>query len=421
MTCRIISAYETGIANPSVAGDAECDTISTVASGTLTADSINTPGTLYALKAATGGSSGTSYRELDWGSDDPIIYLMARVMFPTVPSAITAWLAVTDSTPTQLFSLRVNASGFWQVQCNANSTTYTSTLNKPVANTFHRIEFKFDITNGALSFKIDGQVDSDLTKTGLTLGSAKPRRVRVGVVEAQTNAPIRYMADLIVNEAATSPNNSWVGKAYVRALHLVSTDASGGNWTVVGGLGNDYGAVYIEPWDTSTSRMIKSSTGSQEDRMVVHPLGTTTGPTIIGLCPMVRQARNVAGNAAGCTINIRSGSTDGTLSSSFDSGSTTFKTFRGVIAEVDPATSAAWALTAVNSAILRIVKDAGANQCNVNGAFVYIAFTNGTGSKAAASLGTENSINRVGTVLQTPEALVAAGGAVSGGNWRGGG
>lgn len=376
MTCRLIGSADSGIASATVT-DTEYDAVSVVAGGTLTANSTYQAG-LYSLQAATGGTSGVSYGEIDWGADDAIIYLMTKVMFPAVPSAITAFLAVTDSVPTQLFALRVNASGFWQVNCNANATVYTSTKGKPLANVLHRIEFFFDITNGQFTLKVDGVADADLTQTGLTLGVAQPRRLRLGVVEAQTNAPTRYIDNWIVN------NSGWIGEGVVKALPMKGTDA--GNWTVVDGGKADWECMNEKPWNSNATDMIKSSTGSQEDRMTVKSLGTTTtGPTIIGLLPMIRQRRGVAGSAASVTVNLRVAAADGTASAAMDSGSTTWKTFRGAIQETNPNTGVAWTLAGIASSILRLVKDAGANECDVNAAFVYVAFTNGEAANVAPS------------------------------------
>lgn len=386
MTIRAIGGAETGL-NSATATASEFDAVSVVAGGTFASDSGYTAaGSLYSLKAQTAGTAGVSYGEIDWSSDDQIIYVCVWVKFLAVPSAITAFLSVTDSVPTQLFSLRVNASGFWQLQNDANSTTYTSTTQKPLANVWHRVEvyWKQHASAGEFTVKIDNFADPDLTQTGLNNGTALPRRLRLGVVESQASAPARYLDNWIVK------TDGWIGRSFVGVLRTISTDVGGGNWTVVDAGGTiDWQVLDERPWASGTSDMIKSSTANQEDRMGLNPIGITSGPTVMALMPMIRHRRAVAGSAAAVTIYIRNGSTDGTASASLDAGGTTFKTFRGAIQETDPNTGAAWTLAGVNTAILKIVHDAGTNEAQINAAFVYAAVQPAGGVIVSPLMGTK--------------------------------
>lgn len=403
MTNRLIGSHETGL-NAATLTDTEYTAISIVASGTLTAAVSNQfQPSLYCLQAATAGSSGVSYAEIDWGVDAAVIYGMVMVMFPTVPSAITGVIAITDSTPTQLFGIRVNASGFWQVNNNANATVYTSTVYKPVAGVWHRVEFywKQDAATGEFTIKVDGVADTDLTKTGLNNGTAKPRRLRLGVTEAQTNAPTRYIDHYIVNDNAGSINNTWVGRAFMRALNPNGSVAA--NWTVVGAGLADWQAMLVRPWDTSTGRMIKSSTANQINTTDNSELGSdSTGLTIIALQALVRHRRAVAGSAAAVTVYLRRASTDD-AGQSVDAGNATFTTKRGLLNETDPSTSSAWTKDGVNAVQLKLVHDAGTNEADINAALVYVAAVmSDTVSESIYNAGTITHINLSGKVNNVP-------------------
>lgn len=374
MTNRLIGGHETGLISTTLT-TTEYTAVSNAAGSTFAAVSNQSQSSLYALSTATGGTNGVSYGEIDWGVDATIVYGMVKVMFPAVPAAITAVIAITDSAPTQLFAIRVNASGFWQVNNNANSTVYTSTVYKPVAGVWHRVEFywKQDASTGEFTIKIDGVADADLTQTGLNNGAAKPRRIRMGVVEAQTNAPTRYVDDYIINDSLGSINNTWVGRGYVRTLYMDGSDLA--NWTVVDAGKANWQCMDEKPWNSNATDMIKSSTSAQEERMTVSTFGSdSTNLAIISLMPLIRQRRAVAGSAANVTVYIQSGGTDD-AGAVCDAGSATWTTFRCVLSETDPHTSSAWTLTALNAVLLKFVHQANTNECDVNAALVYVAFT----------------------------------------------
>lgn len=402
MTNRLIGSHETGLINTTLT-DTEYTAISNAAGSTFAAVSNQNQPSLYALQTATGGTNGVSYAEIDWGVNSQIVYGMVKVMFPAVPSAITGIIAVTDSTPTQLFSIRVNASGFWQVNNNANATVYTSTLYKPVANVWHRIEFywKQDAVTGEFTIKIDKVADAALTQTGLNNGAAQPRRLRLGVVEAQTNAPTRYIDDYIVNDSAGAINNTWVGNGYVRQLPMDGSDLA--NWTVVDAGKANWQCMAEKPWNSNATDMIKSSTSAQEERMTVRDLGSdSTSLSIIALMALIRQRRAVAGNAANVTVYLRSNGTDD-AGLVCDSGSTTWQTFRCVLNETDPSGGAAWTLARVNAMLLKLIHQANTNECDVNAALVYVAFTMSDASNnALQSGGTIGHINLSGKINNVP-------------------
>lgn len=404
MTNKLIGSHETGIASATLT-DTEYTGVSVVAGGTLN-PSISNQGqpSLYCLQAATSGTNGVAYAELDWGSDETIVYGMVKVKFTAVPSAITGVIAVTDSAGTQLFSIRVNASGFWQVNNNANATVYTSTVYKPVAGVWHRVEFywKQDAAAGEFTIKIDKVADADLTKTGLNNGAAKPRRLRLGVVEAETNAPSRYIDDYIVNSDQGSLNNTWVGNGYVRQLPMDGNDLA--NWTVVDAGKANWQCMAEKPWNSNATDMIKSSTSAQEERMTVAALGSdSTSLTIIALMALIRQRRAVAGSAANVTVYLRSNGTDD-AGAACDSGSTTWKTFRCALDETDPSGGAAWTLARVNAVLLKFIHEANTNECDVNAALVYVAFTMSDAVSESPQSGgaighTNQSARRIGPVV----------------------
>jgi hypothetical protein len=375
MTLRLLGGMDSGFTNPTLASQTEFSTISVGASGFI--GPVGVLDSPYCMRAFTGASAVVAYGENDWGVDDDIIYVKIHVLFVAVPTAITAFLAVTDSVPTQLFALRVNASGFWQVENNANATTYTSTVNKPVANRWHLIEFywKRNATTGEFTFKVDQVADTDLTQTGLNNGTAVPRRIRIGCCEAAASQQDRYFDNWAVNSGSGTYNNTWFGRVVIRPLSLCSSDL--GNWTVVDAGKVNWQCMWERPWADLATDMIKSSTASQEERMGLLPIGSANLGTVVGVVPVIRMRRAVAGSAAGVTLSIKSGATDGTASAALDAGGVTFKTFYGAIQETDPATGVLWVAAGLNAMKLKIVKDAGANEADINAAFVYICYAIG--------------------------------------------
>lgn len=375
----IANGLETGLISTTLT-QTEFDALSVVAGGTFQAGTGTNvrSGSSYSLQTATGGTSGVAYAEWDWGSNEATLYSHLCVMFPTVPSAITYFASVYDTTPAVIGDLGVNASGNWIFKNAGDATTYTSTGFVVLANVWNRIELKLfsDAAAGTIDWKTNGVLEPGIS--GLTAKNTKPgntcRKLRVGVTVAQGSAGTRYIDDVIVR------NGGWVGNGFVRRLWAFGNAASGQNWTIVDGGSTSYKTQQDAPWSASaTTDMIKSSTANQEERYTLEAIGTTTGMTILGVVPMLRQRRGVAGSAAGVAVNIRSGVTDGTASASLDSGGTTFQTYRGVVQDTDPATGVAWTLSALNAAVLRFVHDAGANECDINASFVYAAYSNTTG------------------------------------------
>ena len=339
-------------------------------------------GQIFPLRVNTGGSSVVSYAEIDWGYDDAEIYGELLVCFGNIPSAITAFFSITDSVPTQLFSLRVSAGGYFQLVDNANGTTYTSTLHRVIANIKHRIEFywKTNASTGAFTVKIDGHEDAALTQTGLNNGAALPRRYRLGVVEAQANAPERWLSGVLICSKDGAGYSDWFGSTNISLLAIKGTDTNGGNWTVVDSGKADWQVLSQILWDSDNINLIKSSTASQEDRMQLGFLGGVDdgGVTILGMLPVIRHRRTTAGSAAAVDVMIRSGGVDGT-STTIDAGGATWTTKRGALQLTDPNTAAAWTVAGVNAALLKLVHDAGTNECSVNGALVWIAWKQSKG------------------------------------------
>lgn len=378
----IANGFETGLIS-STLSQTEFDALSVVAGGTFAANSTanNTrgAGSAYSLETATAGTSGVAYAEWDWGSNEATIYLHLWVRFNAVPGAITYFASIYDTTPAVIGDLGINASGNWIFKNAGDATTYTSTGFVILANVWNRIELKLfsDAAAGTIDWKTNGVLEPGIS--GLTSKNTKPgntcRKLRVGVTVAQGSAGTRYIDDVIVR------NGGWVGNGFVRRLWPFGNAASGQNWTIVDAGSTSYKTQQDAPWASATTDLIKSSTANQEERYTLEAIGTTAGMTILGVVPMLRQRRGVAGSAAGVAVNIRSGATDGTASASLDSGSTTFQTYRGVVQDTDPATAAAWTLSALNAAVLRFVHDAGTNECDINASFVYAAYSNTTGIK----------------------------------------
>lgn len=377
MTCRLIGNHATLFAT-SAATETEYSAIQKGTGSTLDIASVTTSRFMahqtQALRANTGGTVTTAYADMDWGVDSQTIYTLFYVNFTSVPSAVTALATVCDSGSNPLVTIRVNASGFWQVNNIANSTVYTSTLWKPVATTWHSVElyWKQDTSAGEFTVKIDHVADADLTQTGLNNDTAQPRRIRFGVTESQANAGDRFFGPYIVNDSAGSVNNSWVGRALVARLYLDGQDTA--NWTVVDSGKVDYQCLVELPWNSNATDMIKSSVSGEININTLSSFGSDSAAiSFIALQAMIRQRRGTSGSAASVDVVLRSGSSDGTPTTC-DSGSTTFKTFRGAIEELDPATSSAWTLSGVNGVKIKLTHQANTNECDVNAALVYVAF-----------------------------------------------
>lgn len=397
--------FETGLISSTLT-ETEFDAVSVGASGVLQAST--TAKSRYALQAATGGSSVVSYGERDWGSDQATAYYELYVMFGAVPSAVTSFFSLYDSTPAAILDLRVNASGVFCLYNYGDTTTYTATnangFCTVVANLWYRIELKLTChaSAGTIDVKINGVLEAGVS--GLTSKNTRPggdaRRYRVGVTVAQANAPNRYIDDVIVRLS------DWVGRGMVARLWPRGNDAQ--NWTVQDSGRYSYQVMSDAPWTNNLSDWIKSSTANQEERYTLSLLAQNlNSATILGVIPVIRHRRGVTGSAAAAVINMRSSGTDG-ATTSCDSGSTSLKTIRGACLDQDPHTAGAWGLSAINAMILRIVHDAGTNEADVNAAFVYVALILST--PASAEAGPSKGSSRVsGLGVRETRALYSRG------------
>ncbi len=394
----------------------EFDTTNVGTGATLTGNT-NGPHS-YTLQASTGSSSVVSYGEIGWtnvGLDGGSF--MFKVMFPAVPTAITALVALCDGSGNQLWSLRINASGFWQINSNANSTVYTSTTRKPIPNYWHLIEVYYYThpTMGKIQVNIDHTADADLSATSLNTGTTTQQKLRLGVVEAQANAPVRYFDTWVV---ASGYGIGDLGNTYVIRRPLVATDL--GNWTVDTAGKADWEVLNEIPFVGSPgSGWIKSSTPSQEDRMLMPSFGASgTGLTVLGVLPVVRARRAGAG-AAGFSMMMYCSGIAG-VSIDLDPGSTAWKTMRGLAQNCRMTNGAALDLTELNSMSLRFVHDSGSNEVDICAAFVYLAYRTTAGAIAPVyKMGVTpvGRPSRSGKIVSLLGAVKSAGRAA--GNWMG--
>lgn len=384
MTLLDVCGFETGrISN--TASQTEADAVSVGASATFAAETqiVHTSLSLYSLGVATGASSVVAYFERDWGSNQATICFECYVRFTAVPAAVTYFASIYDSTPAVILDIGVNASGNWIVKNAGNATTYTGTGPVLLAATWYRIELKLYAhgVSGTIDLKVNSVLHPGVSGiSGInTLPGGQPRRYRVGVTVAQASAGARYIDNIQVD-------TDWIGRGYVSVLRPNGSDATA--WTIVDGGKAAWQTQIDVPFPvTDTLDLIKSSTANQEEIFTLKDMAKTdTGLTILGVQGVTRHARAVAGSAAAVTMYIRSGSTDGT-GAVLDAGSGTYTTLRGTLEVLDPATSAAWTLAGVNGAKLKLVHDAGTNECRLISSLVYVGWsTTGAGQIVRAPL-----------------------------------
>lgn len=363
------------------------DAVSVGASATLAASAIIVRGlNSYSVSALTGASSVVCYGDRDWGSDEATIYACLYVRFTVVPTAITSYFSILDSTPAAIVDLRVSAAGLWSIYNYGNTTTYTSTGPAVVAAVWYRVELKLVVhdSTGTIDVKINGVLEPGISAlSGLdTKAGNNARRYRIGVTVAQANAGVRYFDDVGIS------NSDWLGKFYVKTMLAYTNDAA--NWTVVDAGSSSSQTQRDRPWASATTDLIESVTASQEERYK-YPTVAQTGGTWLGVIPVIRERRAVAGSAASVVLNIRVAAADGTASAAIDSGGTTYLTKRGALQVTDPNTGIAWTLVGLNAMILRIVKDAGVNKAQINASLVYVAFASNLGVASSNSKGTKGA------------------------------
>jgi hypothetical protein len=284
----------------------------------------------YALRinptAATGNYNmrGPTTTGADAALGLSTLYVSFYLRLAALPGATIFISRASDGT-NFIASLQVTSAGEIFIDATAGDSATAATL---VADYWHRIDFKV-VQNGTCELQVDGGTVVTATGANLTIN-----QVRFGT---GTETKDIYLDDIVFDDAGF-PSAQY-------AIRRMAPSADGNYTAWADNLGgNDWEAVDDVPHDSDTS-YITSSTATEAETVALEdgPSASIWG-TVLGVksLAIVRDE----GGASSIDIRLRSGSTDDDTTNS-DPGSA--YVLRAKLYNTDPATSAAWVLSALDS------------------------------------------------------------------------
>jgi hypothetical protein len=251
----------------------------------------------------------------------------------------TGILVILDGT-TEQCSIRTNASGVITVnQGTTVKATGTTVLSN---NTWYYIEFKFTIhgSTGVAEVKLNGAAEIASTSSLDLTGTANNywNGVRFGVVNGGSVSQGSY-DDLYVLDTASGSNTDFLGPVQVVARYP-DGNGNASSWTPNGG--SNMGCV-SEPYQDGNGSFVQSATANQIDTYTMQNLPAAAG-SVFAVAQHTVAAQD--GGAARTIAPVyRIGGTD-YVGANVNTGAS--YQFFTEIADVSPATSAAWDVAEVD-------------------------------------------------------------------------
>jgi len=243
---------------------------------------------------------------------------------------------------TTVNQLRLSGSGYLQAY-NGDGTTLLATGTQALAGGvwyYIQVHLKVADSSGDFEVKVDGATVLDIDYSGDTKPSTNTVITNVMLSGYQSGSTYRTAYDdLVVNDTSGSYNNSWTGNV---KLYPIRPNAAGDSTQWTPNTGNNYAAVDEVP--STHNEYVYSTTVDNKD---LYNFGTVTLPTGSTVKNLVVITNAYLDSGSGSiALGVKS-------SSSEDFGSdqalgTSLKPFEYAV-PLDPATSAAWGQSGIDS------------------------------------------------------------------------
>lgn len=244
------------------------------------------------------------------------------------------------------FSVAINTT--WGIEVKRAATVLGTSANDVITSgIYNHIEVKFDLATsatGSVEVKVNGVTVLSLANvqtytTGTSFASVSWR-----VVSAST--PSGYLDDIFIWDTAGTLNNDFLGQKHVITL-IPDSDTATADWT------GTYADIDDIPPDDDTSYILAADTSLPR----TSDFGLSDVPTdytnVSGVMTTARLRKDSVGTAEARVSMVSSGSaSDGALNSAGDN-----YVYFTDMHETDPNTSAAWTISGINAAQLRVKRE----------------------------------------------------------------
>jgi hypothetical protein len=224
-----------------------------------------------------------------------------------------------------------------------SGTQIASTSAGVLDGNWHYIEVFAIIhaSTGQLTVKVDGTTVINFTGNTLNTGvvtTIDALRFRTGRYVSTPNAVIS-IDDLYICDATGAVNNTFLGD--VRVQSLVPNAAGTYTQLAPTGVANNYANVNEIPYNNATYN--SSATVGQRDTYALSDLAASTS-TVLGMQSVAHMQKSDAGIANGKIALLSGGGLYYDTTQSLSTSATTYTQMR----QTDPATAAAWTVSAAN-------------------------------------------------------------------------
>lgn len=248
--------------------------------GTKTIDSSVVRSGTYSFKIVTTsvqtGFFGYVYQAASTNGD---FYFRFYFRYTGSIGAQTQIITIENSGGTKRAGIRINTDGTLELWNEEDSAQVGSDSTALTADTWYRIELRFDTTTLASS-NLDGRINGTSFASGTVNMAFGQNTVRFGAYDINSAATF-YYEDISINDSSGSSQNSWPGEEEI--IHLRPNAAGDNNALGVFPDSNNYQSMdEVTPDDATTQRStLSDSVGEIDDYNIdATPAAMDTTDTI---------------------------------------------------------------------------------------------------------------------------------------------
>lgn len=265
------------------------------------------------------------------------------IKFAALGSGDVAFLIIQDGGSTQV-DIRLRADG--TLRATRNGTALATSTSALSANTTYYVETKVLISDtvGTVEVRVNGSSTGWINITGQDTKNTANSTANSIVINGATSGGSTDFDDYYICDGAGSVNNDFLGDVRVDCY---MPNGNGNSSQLVGSDGNstDNYLLVDEASQDGDTDYVQSSTVNNKDTYAFTDMSHTPS-SIFGTQLNMIAKKDDSGTRSICSV-VRSGGTD--YDGDTQALGTTYSDYRQ-IRETDPATSAAWTRTNLNSA-----------------------------------------------------------------------